>query len=111
MGLGKTIQSITFIASLKENEKVRGPFLIIGPLSTIPNWDREFRTWAPHLNVVTYVGSQDSRPLIKEYEFYDESSTDKGDVKFDVLLTSYELVTKDTSVFKPITWEVRIWWF
>lgn len=107
MGLGKTIQSIAFIASLKENEKVRGPFLIIGPLSTIPNWDREFRTWAPHLNVVTYFGSQDARQLIKQYEFYDETSKDKGDVMFDVLLTSYELIIKDTSILKPITWEVR----
>jgi chromodomain-helicase-DNA-binding protein 4 len=109
MGLGKTIQTIAFIASLKEKERVRGPFLIIGPLSTIPNWDREFRTWAPHLNVVTYTGLQPSRQIIKEYEFYDDDSKDKSDVKFDVLLTSYELVTKDSSVLKPINWEVRIY--
>ena len=40
MGLGKTIQSIAFIALLME-QGVEGPFLIIAPASTIDNWDDE----------------------------------------------------------------------
>lgn len=55
MGLGKTIQSIAFINAVYECG-IRGPFLVIAPLSTIPNWQREFEAWT-ELNVVVYHGS------------------------------------------------------
>lgn len=55
MGLGKTIQSLTFIHAVHEYG-VRGPFLVIAPLSTIPNWQREFEGWTD-LNVIVYHGS------------------------------------------------------
>lgn len=55
MGLGKTIQSLTFINAVYEYG-VRGPFLVIAPLSTIPNWQREFEGWT-ELNVIVYHGS------------------------------------------------------
>lgn len=54
MGLGKTIQSITFVAEMV-NYGIPYPYLIIVPLSTIGNWQREFETWTD-LNVVTYHG-------------------------------------------------------
>lgn len=38
MGLGKTIQTIALLCYLIEYKKNYGPFLIIAPLSTIPNW-------------------------------------------------------------------------
>ena len=50
-GLGKTVQTISFIAWLHANI-TRGPFLIVVPLSTLNNWGRELQRWAPHLNVV-----------------------------------------------------------
>nr|GMD47430.1 CHD3-type chromatin-remodeling factor PICKLE-like [Ipomoea batatas]GMD48622.1 CHD3-type chromatin-remodeling factor PICKLE-like [Ipomoea batatas] len=50
MGLGKTIQSIAFLASLFE-ENV-SPHLVVAPLSTLRNWEREFALWAPQMNVV-----------------------------------------------------------
>ena len=34
---------------------VRGPFLVIAPLSTISNWQREFETWS-EINAVVYHG-------------------------------------------------------
>lgn len=68
MGLGKTIQSITFLFEIYM-KSIEGPFLIIAPLSTIPNWEREFRTWT-ELNVVVYHGSQASRKTIQAYEMY-----------------------------------------
>lgn len=55
MGLGKTIQSLTFVYSVLKYG-IRGPFLVIAPLSTIPNWQREFESWTD-LNVVVYHGS------------------------------------------------------
>lgn len=40
MGLGKTIQTIGFLAHLKGNG-VDGPYLVIAPLSTLSNWVNE----------------------------------------------------------------------
>lgn len=30
---------------------LRGPFLVVVPLSTVPNWVREFRRWTPQVRV------------------------------------------------------------
>ena len=76
MGLGKTVQTIAFLAALHEQQcggpatadsattvadvAVR-PFLVVVPLSTIRNWEREFEAWAPHLNVVTMMGNAEAR--------------------------------------------------
>ncbi|THG13033.1 hypothetical protein TEA_005145 [Camellia sinensis var. sinensis] len=121
MGLGKTIQSIAFLASLAE-DNLRRPHLVVAPLSTLRNWEREFATWAPQMNVVMYVGSSQARATIREYEFYfkknkkskrkksgqivGESKQDR--IKFDVLLTSYEMINLDTTSLKPIKWECMI---
>ena len=66
MGLGKTIQSITFLSEIFLRG-IHGPFLIIAPLSTITNWEREFRTWT-EMNAIVYHGSQISRQMIRQYE-------------------------------------------
>ncbi|XP_043696234.1 CHD3-type chromatin-remodeling factor PICKLE [Telopea speciosissima] len=122
MGLGKTIQSIAFLASLVE-ENV-SPHIVVAPLSTLRNWEREFATWAPQLNVVMYVGSAQARAVIREYEFFFSKSEFKkhkkkktnqasGEnkqerIKFDVLLTSYEMINIDTASLKPIKWDCMI---
>ncbi|KAF5461360.1 hypothetical protein F2P56_017465 [Juglans regia] len=121
MGLGKTIQSIAFLASLFEENLSH--HLVVAPLSTLRNWEREFATWAPQMNVVMYVGSAQARAVIREYEFYfpkshkkikkkksgqviTESKQDR--IKFDVLLTSYEMINLDSTSLKPIKWECMI---
>ncbi|KAL2926136.1 CHD3-type chromatin-remodeling factor PICKLE [Bienertia sinuspersici] len=121
MGLGKTIQSIAFLASLFEVGVY--PHLVVAPLSTLRNWEREFALWAPQMNVIMYVGSSQSRAVIREYEFYypkksaklkkkksgQISSESKQDrIKFDVLLTSYEMINLDSASLKPIKWECMI---
>ena len=40
MGLGKTIQTIGFLAHLKGNG-MDGPYMVIAPLSTLSNWLNE----------------------------------------------------------------------
>ena len=50
MGLGKTIQSLAFLDGIFQYG-IRGPFLVIAPLSTIPNWQREFELWSD-MNVI-----------------------------------------------------------
>ncbi|XP_063157724.1 chromodomain-helicase-DNA-binding protein 3 isoform X2 [Candoia aspera] len=115
MGLGKTIQTIVFLYSLYREGHTKGPFLVSAPLSTIINWEREFQMWAPNFYVVTYTGDKDSRSIIRENEFSFEDNAMKGgkkafkmkreaQVKFHVLLTSYELVTIDQAALASIRW-------
>lgn len=43
--------------------KVMGPFLVVVPLSTVPNWIKEFNKWLPQVNTVVYVGDTKSREV------------------------------------------------
>jgi chromodomain-helicase-DNA-binding protein 1 len=65
MGLGKTIQSISFISSLYHIHNNIGPYLVVVPLSTMTAWQREFERWAPGLNTVIYVGDITTREQVK----------------------------------------------
>ncbi|ELT88567.1 hypothetical protein CAPTEDRAFT_218774, partial [Capitella teleta] len=116
MGLGKTIQSISFLYSLYKEGYCRDyPFIVAAPLSTVPNWEREFEMWAPDLYVVTYIGSRDNRSIIREREFsYRDGAfhnyTKPGRMrsgfrpKFDVLLTSYEMLNIDKTTLSSLEW-------
>ena len=55
MGLGKTVQTIAFLAHL-HCSGITGPFGIIAPASTLDNWQREFETWCPTLQVLCVRG-------------------------------------------------------
>ena len=53
MGLGKTVQCIATIA-LMIQRGVPGPFLVCGPLSTLPNWMAEFQRFTPEVRQVSF---------------------------------------------------------
>ena len=109
MGLGKTIQSLCFLDGIFQYG-VRGPFLVIAPLSTIPNWQREFELWSD-MNVIVYHGSQTSRNMLAEYEIYykDEKGERRNDVyKFHVLITTYECVITDILELREISWRACV---
>lgn len=72
---------------------------------------------------VMYVGSGLAREVIRKYEFYypknqkkvkkrkhsQSVSEDKQHrIKFDVLLTSYEMINMDSSSLKSIKWECMV---
>ena len=86
MGLGKTIQTIAFLAHLKESGAgEEGKHLIVVPSSTMDNWRKELDTWAPGLKVVTYWGAQDGRRVLRLQLFQDE-------LDYDIILTTYNMV-------------------
>ncbi|XP_055110938.1 lymphoid-specific helicase isoform X7 [Symphalangus syndactylus] len=60
MGLGKTVQCIATIA-LMIQRGVPGPFLVCGPLSTLPNWMAEFKRFTPDIPTMLYHGTQEER--------------------------------------------------
>uniref|UniRef100_A0A8D0GZ08 Chromodomain-helicase-DNA-binding protein 7 n=1 Tax=Sphenodon punctatus TaxID=8508 RepID=A0A8D0GZ08_SPHPU len=105
MGLGKTIQSITFLYEIYL-KGIHGPFFVIAPLSTIPNWEREFRTWT-ELNVVVYHGIQASRRTIQLYEMYfkdPQGRVIKGSYKFHAIITTFEMILTDCPELRNIPW-------
>ncbi|XP_059952867.1 chromodomain-helicase-DNA-binding protein 2 isoform X5 [Mesoplodon densirostris] len=101
MGLGKTIQTISFLSYLFHQHQLYGPFLIVVPLSTLTSWQREFEIWAPEINVVVYIGDLMSRNTIREYEWI-HCQTKR--LKFNALITTYEILLKDKTVLGSINW-------
>ena len=91
MGLGKTIQTIGFLSHLR-NKGVHGPYLVIGPLSTLPNWVNEFNRFCPEFPVVLYHGSRQERAEIRNRRL-----PVGGPIKdtFPVIVTSFEIVMAD----------------
>ncbi|KAF0870637.1 CHD9 protein, partial [Crocuta crocuta] len=109
MGLGKTIQSITFLYEILLTG-IRGPFLIIAPLSTIANWEREFRTWTD-INVVVYHGSLISRQMIQQYEMYFRDSQGRiirGAYRFQAIITTFEMILGGCGELNAIEWRCVI---
>jgi ATP-dependent helicase STH1/SNF2 len=78
-----------------ENKKQPGPYLVIVPLSTLPNWTLEFEKWAPSVKVVVYKGSPNIR---KQLQFQIRQA------QFEVLLTTYEYIIKDRPILCKIKW-------
>lgn len=102
MGLGKTIQSIAFLYHLFSVENVKGPFLVIAPLSTLEHWKRTVEEWT-NMNCVLYYdqNGQTGRRSIQYYEWHHTNITMKGNTvpselnKFQILITSYEVFSLD----------------
>lgn len=101
MGLGKTVQTVAFLSYLFHQHKQYGPFLVIVPLSTITAWQAQFAVWAPDLNVICYAGSASARETIRMYEFGAPKK-----LKFNVLLTTYELTLRDSNELGAIRWQM-----
>jgi len=101
MGLGKTIQTLLFLRYIGFEYKIRGPFLIVVPLSTILQWEREIKEWTNY-KALTFSGSQIKRNLMREYEFfYDETNYPK----FNILLTTYEYIIREQQTFSTLNWQ------
>ncbi|KAJ1973907.1 hypothetical protein H4R35_003873, partial [Dimargaris xerosporica] len=110
MGLGKTVQSVSFLNQIHQAYGIHGPFLVVAPLSTVPHWEREFRNWT-HLNVLVYHGSVTARNLIVETEYYYKDA--EGRViphyyKFDVVITTYEMISAGSPHLRPIPWRAAV---
>ncbi|KAM9510384.1 chromodomain-helicase-DNA-binding protein 8 [Guaruba guarouba] len=105
MGLGKTIQSIAFLQEVYKGG-IHGPFLVIAPLSTITNWEREFNTWT-EMNTIVYHGSLASRQMIQQYEMYCKDTRGRlipGAYKFDALITTFEMILSECPELREIEW-------
>uniref|UniRef100_A0A7S0M6D0 Uncharacterized protein n=1 Tax=Cryptomonas curvata TaxID=233186 RepID=A0A7S0M6D0_9CRYP len=96
MGLGKTVQTVSMIGYLTEFKDASGPHMVLAPKSTMSNWMKEFRKWLPDHRVIFVGGSKEEREQqLREH-------VQPG--KFDVVVTSFEIVCREKSHFKKFTW-------
>ncbi|KAL3527095.1 hypothetical protein ACH5RR_011751 [Cinchona calisaya] len=89
MGLGKTIQTIGFLAHLKGNG-LDGPYLIIAPLSTLSNWVNEINRFAPSISAIIYHGYGKERDEMRRKHMPKTIGP-----KFPIVVTSYEVAMMD----------------
>lgn len=66
MGLGKTVQVASFFSTLIRLRSF-GTHLVVAPLVTLDNWEREIRKWCPLASVVVFHGTQDERDSKKRW--------------------------------------------
>lgn len=106
MGLGKTIQVIALLCHLIEKRQ-DGPYLIIAPLSTIPNWMIEFEKFAPTLPVLLLYGNQDER-LIAKQDIKKKHKMVQNYSTPPIVLTSFEVPLFEQSFVKSQNWRYII---
>jgi SNF2 family DNA or RNA helicase len=93
---------------------VRGPFLVVAPLTTLGHWRREIETWTD-MNVICFMGGKDDRQLIVDHELWYREPGANGRLgrktrtpKFHVMLTSFEILRDCASVFTQFAWDITI---
>lgn len=89
MGLGKTIQIIALL--LCEKPDTSRPALIICPTSLIANWRKEIMKFAPELSVLVHRG-------------HNRTGITSGLQRAQVVLSTYDTVVNDISIFTSMTW-------
>ncbi|XP_034727183.1 E1A-binding protein p400 isoform X5 [Etheostoma cragini] len=95
-GLGKTVQTVAYMAQLAGQEGIWGPHLIVVRTSKLLNWEVEFKRWCPGLKILVYLGNRRDRRS-KRMWWGDANS-------FHVCVTSYKLLMKDQSHFLRRRW-------
>ncbi|KAF7199569.1 transcript variant X2, partial [Nothobranchius furzeri] len=95
-GLGKTVQTVAYMAHLACQEGIWGPHLIVVRTCKLLSWELEFKRWCPGLKILLYLGSRKERRFKRA--LWDETNS------FHVCVTSYKLLMKDQSHFMRRRW-------
>eukprot|EP00672_Neobodo_designis_P021374 CAMPEP_0174843984 /NCGR_PEP_ID=MMETSP1114-20130205/10845_1 /TAXON_ID=312471 /ORGANISM="Neobodo designis, Strain CCAP 1951/1" /LENGTH=1111 /DNA_ID=CAMNT_0016078217 /DNA_START=30 /DNA_END=3365 /DNA_ORIENTATION=+ len=102
MGLGKTFQTISVVAYVKYTLGLAGPHLVVVPKSVLGNWYREFKRWCPTISVLKFHAPGAVRPALVD------SHLKKRPIRFDVVLTTYDMVLRELNAFKKVNWNYLI---
>ncbi|XP_063752794.1 E1A-binding protein p400 isoform X2 [Eleginops maclovinus] len=96
-GLGKTVQTVAYMAQLAGQEGIWGPHLIVVRTCKLLNWEVEFKRWCPGLKILLYLGNRRERR--NKRMWWGEANS------FHVCVTSYKLLMKDQSHFLRRRWK------
>lgn len=79
---------------------MNGPFLVIGPKSTLRNWFNEVTRFCPSLRALTLIGEKVARQeVIRQME---------NRKSWDVVLTTYEMILSEKSALKRYKWHYLV---
>jgi hypothetical protein len=97
MGLGKTVQAIAMLSSEREQfgAEAFGPTLVVCPMSVTRQWAREIERFAPTLRVHLHHGGE----RLTGDELLQVSR------ESDVMITSYDIATRDIDALAKIAWD------
>ncbi len=113
MGLGKTLQTLATLVNIQENlEPETNDFqedlfsivaqkteflktLIVAPSSLVFNWYNESRKFTPHFRRIQYIGN-DRKLLAKKLD------------KYDLIFTSYSIISRDIEIFEKYNFRYLI---
>eukprot|EP00915_Cephaloidophora_sp_WS-2016_P004214 GHVH01005694.1.p1 GENE.GHVH01005694.1~~GHVH01005694.1.p1 ORF type:complete len:1832 (-),score=267.34 GHVH01005694.1:206-5701(-) len=134
MGLGKTIQTMAFLHHLYSEENIRGPFLVVAPLSTLEHWRVTAEKWTD-MNAILYYdeGGHQGRNVLRQFEWFRSTiieNVERGRLglipagsrsppqhpliaqtshyKFNCLITSFETFQQDIDILGEIRWSFVI---
>lgn len=99
MGLGKTIQVLTVILYYIQNcesIKDRKASLVVCPSSLSLNWKEEAKKFTPSLKTIVISGNLENR-----------ENTIKNVNKYDIAITSYDLLKRDIDIYKKYNYKFR----
>ncbi|XP_058492694.1 E1A-binding protein p400 isoform X6 [Solea solea] len=96
-GLGKTVQTVAYMAHLAGQEGIWGPHLVVVRTCKLLNWEVEFKRWCPGLKILLYLGNKRERRSKRMW--WGEANS------FHVCVTSYKLLMKDQSHFLKRRWK------
>ncbi|GMF37014.1 unnamed protein product [Phytophthora fragariaefolia] len=107
MGLGKTLQVISFVAALEainqeQKKSRRSQYLVVAPLSVLPNWMEQFEQFAPSVSTVMYIGPA------KDREATQKVIAASPQVQPLVVVTSYEMLLFDCEFFGKTNWALIV---
>jgi SNF2 family DNA or RNA helicase len=88
MGLGKTVQTLALLL----DRALKGPALVVAPLSVAMNWLSEAQKFSPTLNMRSYHNNRDL--------------TELG--AFDVVVASYGMLQQDAELFAQQHWHTVV---
>jgi superfamily II DNA or RNA helicase len=95
MGLGKTAQTIAHITIEHAAGRMKHPALIVVPTSLIANWTSELGKFAPGLKLAVLHG-------------IDRHKTREQLDKYDVVVTTYTVLTRDILEMKERDWHIIV---
>jgi ATP-dependent DNA helicase len=78
---------------------VTGPYLIVAPLATLPNWVREFQKWLPQFPVIRYHGTGPEREEMFRGPLNPKNKRNKN---FPFIVTSYEVCIRDQAKLEKL---------
>lgn len=95
MGVGKTIQALVFLQSLRENGHSQSADLIVMPKSLLTNWERESTRFTPDMRILIHSD-------------LDRTTSESDFDKYDIVLTTYGIMRRDIEMFRKYRFHYAI---